>query len=245
MIIQTTEFGNIIVREAEKLLMSRCTEKSGRNDGTCVANIVKEYNLLAPVNKSVGMPYCAMTVSVILDKAFSTLGFLNILRSPTAKGFVDEAQKLGIKVNKVPKPGAILVARSGTGSGFHAGLVWYVKDNGIIGTIEGNTTGYHLTEDGCLVKSPREGVVTKERSAASIPYFIHVQDWFSNREITYRELTHTGLAGLSDNNYCLTEIERDDSFDEDSSPASDEKKSMTPWLIAGVVAIAGYFWLKD
>jgi len=197
MLIKTTQAGGLIVEEAENLLLEKCIEKTGNNDGQCIKDIVQEYadmygrNLVRSKNQ---YAYCAMTVSVIIGRALARLGIVNQLYDAGAGNLITNAKKLGIRVDKKPAPGAIMLSRSSTGSGYHAEIVWYVRDNKI-GTIGGNTTGYILEPDGCVKKAPREGIVAKERTSKSVAWYVHAeeiegQDFSVNGN---RELEHTGL----------------------------------------------------
>ena len=70
MIIDTNILGAMIIQEAEGLMLMPCLEKSNRNDGVCVTDIVRAFN---PKMVRIGSQYayCAMTASVVLDRAFA------------------------------------------------------------------------------------------------------------------------------------------------------------------------------
>ncbi|MCX6154411.1 MAG: hypothetical protein NT007_09640 [Candidatus Kapabacteria bacterium] len=236
--IKTTAFGQVIVREIEKFMQSPCLEATNNNDGECLYNLIQEFDQLQPagnkkLQRSRQMAYCAMTATVILDRAFHTMGYQNPVRASGAKEFINVGRQnhLRLRTDKNPAPGAIMltesVGQNGSTSGYHAGLVWYVNGN-TVGTFEGNTSpGYIWASDTCVVKGNRDGIFLKQRTKNSIASFIHVEEFFDNLIASYStaEFVNT-FSGLNEGEFCATDIETQNTNTEESS--DDVEGTLTP-----------------
>lgn len=248
--IITTKLGAKIVTEAEKLLTKNCLEKTGNNDGDCIRSIVESYSMRYGDNKlkpgKSQLPYCAMTASEIVGRAFEKLGEENPLWSAGATSLLQKARQLGIKVDNKPKAGCIMLSKSSSPSGLHAGIVWYVNGDKV-GTIEGNTSGYLIKpDDRCLYKAKQDGVVTKERKIKEIAYFIHIEDFYGKDDVATLELVHSGLRGeglADESDICVFRWNPDDTHYEDSpddfiDESGKEKFNYQPYAY-GALAIIG------
>jgi hypothetical protein len=247
--VVTTQLGTAIIEEAQSLLDTVCIEKTaGGKDGTCIRDLVAELFPQQVTNKGSKIPYCAVTVSTILNRAFTRFGLESPLKNPSALGLKDDGKKLGLRIDKKPAPGAIMIANSGTGSGYHAGLVWSLDEDGkTMNTIEGNTTGYVVVNDCVKKTSPKYGVVFKKRTIKGIPYFVHIEDYLG-QDTASLDINIPGVAGFSGfgsvADSCILNLEVDDVMPESADPyfyAEREPIEYLPFAIASIaVGIIGY-----
>lgn len=245
--VETTELGILILEEAERLLMAGYREETNNNDGLWLEKLIQEFDELQPkgnkkyVNRRKNhIPYCAVTASVILDRAFKRFGITNFVRTASAKDFISVAKRNNVRANKIAKPGAVFLTQTsgeGSRSGYHAGIVWYVDEKRkVIGTIEGNTPGGYHIKNGCLERLPKgwDGIVHKERPISNVAYFIHVQDALPNMMYAEHKIAkpETGFSGLYDDTMCLMTADVDYSLDGESS---DKNSVDYTWYIVGAL----------
>ncbi len=245
--VVTTELGKMILEEAEALLLGSYREQTNSNDGVWLEKMIQEFDILQPkgnkkyVNRRKNqIPYCAVTASVILDRAFERYGITNYVRTASAKDFLNVAKQHKVQINKVAKPGAVFLTKTsgeGSTSGYHAGIVWYVDEKRkVIGTIEGNTpSGYHIN-NGCLVKLPKgwDGIVHKERPISNVANFIHVQDSLPSTISAEHQVgkPSVGFTGLRDDTMCLLTADVDYGVEGESS---DKNSIDYTWYIVGAL----------
>ena len=191
--MKTTKFGYQLIKSAEDVLGIGYRSFGKNYYGEKLESIVKEFdahnNTKYWAGKGKAQPdYCAITQSVILDRAFKEFnGSKNLIRSVSANTLASLAKSSGAKVNKTPSIGSLFIyERNDKGQG-HIGLVWKVKGN-YIETIEGNTesSSSFIIKDGCATKlNPGEyGILTRQRrspyktSAGKEYSFVHIEELF-------------------------------------------------------------------
>lgn len=114
------------------------TEKTGRNDGTQIKQI------LAAVGLPEGNPYCAALVVYcfkIATKTCNTIKQIPISISALARGIWNGAKQNGRKaISNKPKAGDIVVWGFSNKINGHTGRIVSVKSFWLVKTIEGNTS---------------------------------------------------------------------------------------------------------
>jgi len=112
-----------------------------------------------------GWPYCMSMCEAMWRYTYETLGAPESLRKEIFTKLTPSSMQtynnFKSKITKTPVPGAIFLMQHGKTSNGHAGIVCGVK-NGIIATIEGNTSARGATS----VEADRNGdcIVKKTRS---------------------------------------------------------------------------------
>ena len=216
--LKTTQTGLARIKVAENLLLSNCSAiNPSKHTGQCITNIIGsiEKNFSSPVFRPPGgnPAYCAATAILIDNIAFPFTGkvnpFINCRNCVSSTEYIAKAKKLGIRVDKIPAPGAVGFARSSlANSGFHTiALVWYIDSKGDIATIEGNSNGYHLDSEGCYTKVAN-GIITKKRRPSTFSTFVHIEEYQDSGELfAYIPMDNKiSLSGLGKGEYCLTAL---------------------------------------
>jgi hypothetical protein len=191
----TTKFGNEIIKAAEDVLSLGYRAYNKNLYGEVLENVVKEFDVLSPRKYYAGQgkkqpDYCAITQSIILDRAFRNFdGSVNTFRTASAGEFLSKGKQRGLRVDKNPAVGCLFVQPRNGGSGYHIGLVYKLLGNKFR-TIEGNTyssSSYILQKDGCAIKlGPNEyGILTRLRNVKPEMQFIHTEEMFSKETSTY------------------------------------------------------------
>jgi hypothetical protein len=157
--MKTTKLGLEIVKSAEQWLAERVIEDyaDNRDKHGKIAGLWTEYltgNYKPNPNKKKNDAYCAITATVIVDRAVrnyalanNIFGAKNPVRHAAAANLIKIAEAANVRTagvdskNKAtldPIPGCMFVVKSSSASGRHAGIVWQVFDDGTFLSIEGN-----------------------------------------------------------------------------------------------------------
>jgi surface antigen len=191
--MKTTRFGYEIVKSAEEVLEQGYRSRGKNYYGEKLEEIVKEFDKHGGTNYFTGkgkkqVDYCAITASVILDRALRNYdGSNNIIRSASANTLAGIAKSRGVRVDKTPAIGSLFIyERNDKGQG-HIGFVWKVNPRSIA-SIEGNTESCnsYIIRKGCPEKLEcgEYGILTRLRnspyktSAGKQYYFIHIEELF-------------------------------------------------------------------
>lgn len=218
MSIKTTKFGHEIVKACEEVMALGYRAGNKNRYGKVLEEVVKEYDSKTSScnQNNIGCQYtgagkkqndyCAITVSVILDRATQKYkrdkNASSEYRSPAASYFLTNL-KGKVTINNTPAPGCLFVIKRSGGSGYHVGVVWQLINNGnSIQTVEGNTycsSCYIIDNEGCATKlNPNEyGILTRRRPTKKVYKFIHIEELYDN-DIIARDLTDVQYAGLAD-----------------------------------------------
>jgi hypothetical protein len=191
--MRTTLFGSKIIESAEEVLGYGYRSFNRNYFGERLEVVVKEFDSVSGTSFFAGKgrkqpDYCAITSSIILDKAFRSFdGSVNAIRSASANTLGSLARSTGVRVDRSPSVGSLFIyERNAKGQG-HIGFVWKVKA-GHIDTIEGNTESCssYIIKEGCPVRlnCGEYGILTRQRrspyrtSAGKNFSFIHIEEMF-------------------------------------------------------------------
>ncbi|MDR0927191.1 MAG: hypothetical protein LBO69_05430 [Ignavibacteria bacterium] len=204
--MKTTKFGTYIVQEAERLLAAQIIENKGDNSDSQgqIYALWKEYTnhkYFAPTPKKTGpcLAYCAITATVIVDRAVQNYALANNMfskenpvRDASAANLMKKAESANVRTagvdskNKAtldPIPGCMFVVKGAGASGRHAGIVWQVFDDGTFLSIEGNNWAGNKkqvqikSDDDCTFYSPaKEGLHGFRRKISEIKGLIHTEE---------------------------------------------------------------------
>lgn len=147
--MQTTIYGRAIIDEAQRWLDWKCHETRMGTKNTEGSNLVVCDNANNPKsimtwevmgNKQSAIPWCAAFGYEVIHRAAKSLGltlpFENRKRELASVANWLTLNKNGVRIDKIPVPGAICIQRTTAKS--HVAIVIQVDDDNAIRTIEGN-----------------------------------------------------------------------------------------------------------
>lgn len=187
----TTRLGVYIVESASEFIDKNniCKEKyvngEWKNEADCLTELKCQYKGISTScdsSKIGNEAYCAETVYVILDNAFTDGGYskyiLSKIKTRGARDLLNKCKSNGIKVNTTPTAGAIFYKKpTAPGTTGHVGIVVGVLGDKIH-TIEGNTS---FQFEGKTFN----GIWGKSYMLSDIPkvglQFMHIEGYFNEQ----------------------------------------------------------------
>ena len=130
--MRTTHFGSKIIASAEEVLGLGYRSFGNNYYGEKLEEVVKEFDANGGTSYFTGKgkaqpDYCAITASVILDRAFKKYDVSkNNIRNASANTLASIVKSKGVRVDKKPAVGSLFIyERNAKGQG-HIGFVWKV-----------------------------------------------------------------------------------------------------------------------
>ena len=234
--MRTTKFGYEILKSAESVLGQGYRSGKKNYYGEKLEDIIKEYDSVGGTKYYAGKgrqqpDYCAITASVILDRAFKNYdGSKNVIRNASANNLAVLAKKSGVRVDGNPAIGSLFIyERNDKGQG-HIGFVWKSGHKNYIETIEGNTESCSsfIIKEGCATKlnCGEYGILTRQRKSPYITSakkkysFIHIEELYGTSTQDYPDTVNY----LADGEYCEIINEDDFNFAEGSDGDAEDPK---------------------
>jgi hypothetical protein len=230
--MRTTFFGSKIIKAAEDVLGIGYRSFKKNYFGEKLEEVIQEYDRHDGTRFFAGKgkmqpDYCAMTASVILDRAFRLYdGSKNTLRSASANTLSNLIKARKVRVDKKPAVGCLFSYIRNAKGQSHVGFVWKVHPN-YIETIEGNTESCSsfIIKKGCPTKLDcgEYGILTRQRkspytTSAGNPFsFIHIDELFDTELNDYPDSENY----LADENFCDIINESDFDFEGSDGDAPD------------------------
>ena len=152
--MRTTQFGSEIIKAAESVLGMGYRSNGKNYFGERLEEVIRAFDSHDGTKYWAGRgrqqpDYCAITASLILDKAFKNYnGTHNTIRHAAANKLADLAKASGVRVDDKPAVGSLFIyQRNAKGQG-HIGFVWKVNSNNIIASGCGNGLPRSARNDG-------------------------------------------------------------------------------------------------